>query len=138
MSRDMNFTTTKAYISEFSELPTQLFQRQSNGNWMYMFGFEEIEKTMEHPLEEPKKYTAYLGYVIKLNGEVTLDNFKRQVMDYFWGVDRENQYINEYNIAINNLAPSGRSEDYIAKYKKFLEERIFVLDKLEKEYAENF
>lgn len=138
MSRNMNFTTTKAYISEFSELPTKIFQKQSNGNWMYMFGFEEIEKTMEPPSEKPQKYTAYLGYVIKLSGEVTLDSFKRQVMDYFWGVDRENQYINEYNIAINNLAPSGRSEDYIAKYKKFLEERIFVLDKLEKEYAENF
>lgn len=138
MNNITNLTTIKAHISEFDHIPSQIFQYQSNGNILYMFGFEEIEK--EHQIfigdenEKTSKYIVYLGYVIKLSGEHTLDNFKKQVMDYFWGVDRENQYINEYNIAMNNLAPAGRSENYIANYKRFLEERVFVLDKLESDF----
>lgn len=137
---NVNLTTIKANVSEFSDIPTNIFQRQSNGNWMYMFGFEEVEKEFPKFSDdtEPQTYTAYLGFVIKLTGEVTLDNFKKQVMDYFWGVDRENQYINEYNIAVNNLAPSGKSDDYINTYKTFLQERVTVLDKLEKDYINNF
>ena len=128
-------TTIKANVSEFSDIPPVIFQRQSNGSWMYSFGFEEVEREMLG-MENETKYTykAYLGFVIKFNGETSLDNFKKQAMDFFWGVDRENQYINEYNIAMNNLAPQGRTEDYIQRYKQFLQERIFILDKLEEDY----
>lgn len=128
-------STTKAVVCEFDVVPQKIFQRQSNGTWVYTFGFEETERQMFEPMfENTIKQTMYLGFVILLNGETSLDNFKRQVMDYFWGVDRENQYINEYNIAINNLASAGRSEVYIANYKRFLEERVFVLDKLESDF----
>lgn len=128
-------TTIKANVSVFSDIPPTIFQRQSNGSWVYSFGFEEVEREMLG-MEEGNTHTykAYLGFVIKLNGETSLDNFKKQAMDFFWGVDRENQYINEYNIAMNNLAPQGRAEDYIQRYKQFLQERIFILDRLEEDY----
>lgn len=128
-------TTIKANVSVFSDIPPTIFQRQSNGSWVYSFGFEEVEREMLG-MEEGTTHTykAYLGFVIKLNGETSLDNFKKQAMDFFWGVDRENQYINEYNIAMNNLAPQGRADDYIQRYKQFLQERIFILDKLEEDY----
>lgn len=135
MNNITNLTTIKAHISEFDHIPSQIFQYQSNGTWVYTFGFEETERQMFEPMfENAIKQTMYLGFVILLNGETSLDNFKKQVMDYFWGVDRENQYINEYNIAMNNLAPTGRSDVYIANYKRFLEERVFVLDKLESDF----
>lgn len=128
-------TTIKANVSEFSEIPSIIFQRQSNGSWVYSFGFEEVEREMFGVDEgTTHTYKAYLGFVIKLNGETSLDNFKKQVMDFFWGVDRENQYINEYNIAMNNLATQERADDYIQRYKQFLQERVFILDKLEEDY----
>lgn len=134
-------TTIKALISEFSDVPDEIFQRQSNGNWIYILGFEKIERDADFgfiDVVNKHTYEVYIGYVIKLTGETTLDNFKKQIMDYFWGVDRENQYINEYNIAMNNLTDDNSSLKYIEKYKQFLVERMYILDKFESDFKSNF
>ncbi len=127
-------TTIKAKLSEFVEIPQYIFQRQSNGSWIYIFGFEETERPLFHDVENTNTYKAFLGYVVKLSGETSLNNFKQQLMEYFWGVDKENQYINEYNIAMNNLVDSDLCLKYINTYTQFLKERIFVLDKLENDF----
>lgn len=134
-------TTIKAIISEFSDVPDKIFQRQSNGNWIYILGFEKIEREDDFgfiDVVNKHTYEVYNGFVIKLTGETTLNNFKKQIMDYFWGVDRENQYINEYNIAMNNLTDDNLSLKYIEKYKRFLVERMYILDKFESDFKSNF
>lgn len=134
-------TTIKATISEFNDVPDKIFQRQSNGNWIYILGFEKIEREYDYGFTDvvnKHTYEVYNGFVIKLTGETTLNNFKKQIMDYFWGVDRENQYINEYNIAMNNLTDDNLSIKYIEKYKQFLIERMYILDKFDSDFKSNF